>query len=486
MQKVDYKIAIIGSGFGGMNMAIQLIKNGINDFVIVEKSDNVGGVWRDNAYPGAACDIPSHLYSLKSDPYPYWSSLYAPRKEIYEYLQWVAKKYDLHKYTKFNSRATSACFNKEKGYWELGINNESTLKVNIVIPALGPLAIPAYPNIEGIDSFRGIKFHSALWDENVLIKGKKVAVIGTGASAVQLVPAVAKEAEKLYLFQRTASWVLPKMKGRYDAARQKRFEKFPILMRMERERIFWRQELLHFLFKNPGGFFSRQGKRFALSYLKRKIKDPELRKKLTPSFTIGCKRLLQTNSFYPALTQPHVEVITDAVQKITPTSIVSKGGKEHPVDIIIFSTGFHPGEVSHLNITTKSGKDIMEIWNGIPKAYKGITTHDCPNAFFLVGPNTGLGHNSIIHMIESQTDYIIKCIKHMEKNKFSTMEVKKDVEDTYMKKIYAALENSVWQKGGCSSWYKNDQGINYTLWPHSCTSYRKETSQVNFKDFLLN
>jgi cation diffusion facilitator CzcD-associated flavoprotein CzcO len=486
MKKADYKIAIIGSGFAGLNMAIQLMKEGINDFVIIEKSNNVGGVWRDNAYPGAACDIPSHLYSLKSDPYPYWSSLYAPRKEIYEYLQWVAKKHNIHKYTKFNSNASSAKFNKENSYWEIGINNESTITANIVVPALGPLAVPAYPKIDGIDSFEGIKFHSALWDEKVSIKNKKVAVIGTGASAVQLVPAIAKEASQLYLFQRTASWVLPKMKGRYDADRQKKFEKYPILMRIEREKIFWRQELLHFLFKNPGGFFSRKGKEFALSYMKRKIKDPELRQKVTPNFTIGCKRLLQTNDFYPALTQPNVGVITDGIQKITSNSIITNDGKEYPVDIIIFSTGFHPGEVSHLNITTKSGNDIMTVWKGIPKAYKGITTNDCPNAFFLVGPNTGLGHNSIIHMIESQTDYIIKCIKYMDKNKLKTLEVKKDAEDTYMKKIYAALENSVWQKGGCASWYQNEQGINYTLWPNSCTNYRKETSKVNFSDFIEN
>jgi cation diffusion facilitator CzcD-associated flavoprotein CzcO len=280
--------------------------------------------------------------------------------------------------------------------------------------------------------------------------------------------------------------VLPKLKGKYDAKRQKRFEKYPVLMLIERERIFWRQEFLHFLFKNPGGFFSKQGKRYALSYLNRKIKDPELRKKLIPDFTIGCKRLLQTNDFYPSLNNPNVEVITNVISSITQDSLITKDGKEYKVDIIVFGTGFSPGDVTGLNITTKSNLGIMDVWNGVPKAYKGIVTPDCPNAFFLLGPNTGLGHNSVIHMGESQANYIMDCIRFMDKNKVDELEVKKDAEDTYMKKVYKGLENSVWQKGGCASWYQNKDGINFTLWPHSCTSYRKETSTVNFNDFLIS
>jgi cation diffusion facilitator CzcD-associated flavoprotein CzcO len=484
MKKSDYKVAIIGSGFLGMNMAIQLIKEGITDFVILEASNDVGGVWRDNSYPGAACDIPSHLYSLKDAPNPYWSSLYSPRKEIYEYLQWVAKKFNLHKYIKFSSKATGTTYNKDDKNWTIGINNSSSITANLVIPALGPLAVPAYPNVKGIDIFEGIKVHTSQWNEQMEVAGKRIAVIGTGASSVQLVPELAKVAGKLYLFQRTASWVLPKLKGTYDAKRQKRFEKYPILMQLERERIFWRQEFLHFLFKNPGGFFSRQVKKFALSYLNRKIKDPELRKKLTPDFTIGCKRLLQTNDFYPSLNNPNVEVITDAITGITKDSLMTGDGREFKVDIIVFGTGFSPGDVAGLHIATKSNKSIMEVWNGVPKAYKGITTNDCPNMFFLLGPNTGLGHNSVIHMGESQAKYIINCIRFMEKNKVNALEVKKEAEDNYMKKVYKDLENSVWQKGGCASWYQNEQGVNFTLWPNSCTNYRKETSKVNFNDFI--
>lgn len=484
--KQDYEIAIIGSGFLGMNMAIQLLKENITNFVILEQSTEVGGVWRDNSYPGAACDIPSHLYSLKDVPNPNWSELYSGRKEIYEYLQSVADKKGLRKYIEFNARTTSASFDSKTNCWTIGLANGKSLTVQVIIPALGPLNVPSYPKIEGIDSFEGIKVHTSEWDVNMEIEHKKIAIIGTGASAIQAIPHLAKAAEKLTVFQRTAPWILPKLKGEYTASKKERFKKHPILMTIERERIFWRQEMLHFLFKKPGGLFSNQGKKFALSYLNRKIKDPELRAKVTPNFTIGCKRLLQTNTYYPALTRDNVSVITDSVVKITKDSLITKDGTEIKADIIVFGTGFHAGDVSGMNITTKSNRDILDVWNGVPRAYKGTVTFDCPNAFFLLGPNTGLGHNSVIHIGETQASYIMQCLMYMRKNNYKSIEVKKDAEDSYVADIYKQLESSVWQSGGCASWYQNEDGINYTLWPNSCTSFRKELKKVQLSDFTFN
>jgi cation diffusion facilitator CzcD-associated flavoprotein CzcO len=482
--KTDYQIAIIGSGFLGMNMAIQLLKNGISDFIILEQSGDVGGVWRDNSYPGAACDIPSHLYSLKDEPNPYWPKMFSDRKEIYSYLQTVAKKHNIARYTQFNSKVIGAKFDSANSCWELGIEGLKSIRVQFVIPALGPLNVPSYPKIAGIDAFEGIKVHTSQWDETLNFKDKNIAIIGTGASAVQAIPTLAKAANKLFVFQRTASWILPKLRDKYDEARQQKFAKFPLLMRFEREKIFWRQELFYFLFKKPDGKLSTQFKNFGLSYLKNKVKDPELRQKLTPDFTIGCKRLLFSNEYLPALQQDNVEVINDSIERITTDSIITKTGKESKIDILVFATGFSPGDVNSLNISTKSNKSIMDVWNNIPRAYKGILTHDCPNMFFILGPNTGLGHNSVLHIGESQATYIVKVLLAMEKKQLKTIEVKKDAEDKYMKQVYSDLEKRVWQSGGCNSWYKNAQGVNFTLWPNSCTDYRREVASVKLNDFI--
>lgn len=472
--QLDASVIIVGAGFSGMAMAIALQKAGI-DFLLLEKGDEVGGTWRDNVYPGAACDVPSHMYCYSFEPHR-WSRSFAAQPEILDYTKNIAQKYNLYPNIRFNTEITGAHFQDDSNTWQVNTASGQTLRARAVVSARGALHIPSYPNIKGLHDFKGITMHSARWDNSVELQGKRIAVIGTGASAIQVVPEMAKVAGELFVFQRTPAWVIPKADFAFKEHTKDKYEQKPLARMWYRNKIYWILEA------NAAGFvldprLMKVGQKLAYKNLK-KVKDEATRKALTPDYTMGCKRVLLSNTFYPTFNQDNVHLVSGAVTEIRKNSIVSNG-QEYPVDVIIFCTGFDvTNQVNQFDITGRHGKSIRNHWKNGMHAYLGISSHDFPNAFFLLGPNTGLGHNSIIFMIETQAKYIAKALGYMQKNQLEYLEVKQQAEDEFVADIQKQSANSVW-KSGCNSWYLDDRGRNTTLWPSFTFMYWLKTVQFN-------
>ncbi len=479
--RLDASVIIIGAGFSGMAMAIELQKAGI-DFLILEKGDEVGGTWRDNVYPGAACDVPSHMYCYSFEPNR-WSRSFAAQPEILDYTKGIAHKYKLYPHIQFSAEVTSAAYQDEQSIWSVTLKNGQKRYARTVVSARGALHIPAYPKINGLNDFKGIKMHSAQWDHSVDLTGKRVAVIGTGASAIQVVPEMAKIASDLYVFQRTPAWVMPKADFAFKEETKNKYEKNALARLWYRNKIYWLLEA------GAIGFvldprMMKIGQKLAFKNLD-KVKDEAKRSALTPHYTMGCKRVLLSNTYYPAFNKENVHLVSGAVSGIKDNAVVS-GGKEYPVDVIIFCTGFDvTNQVNQFDISGKQGKNIQQHWKDGMHAYLGISSHDFPNAFFLLGPNTGLGHNSIIFMIESQAKYIAQALGYMKKHKLSALEVRKDVEDQFIEKIQKQSKNSVWQSG-CESWYLDGSGKNTTLWPSFTFMYWLKTRYFDASKYMSN
>ncbi|MBK8255221.1 MAG: NAD(P)/FAD-dependent oxidoreductase [Polyangiaceae bacterium] len=476
---------IVGSGFAGLAMAIALKKANIHDFVVLEKAGSIGGTWRDNVYPGCACDIPSHLYSFSFEPNPRWSATYSPQPEIRAYIEHCADKYDLRKHIQLNTEATGAVLHEKSGSWTVNTSDGKSLTARAVVGGLGPLHRFSFPNILGRETFQGKMFHSAGWDSSFDPAGKRIAVIGTGASAIQFVPELQKSAGRIHLFQRTAPWVLPRFEKNYTDFDKALFEKLPFAQRAFREFIFWTLEARGYGFvKNPN--FLKFMQRFAVRHIERSVKDPVLRAKLIPNYRMGCKRILMSNTYYPALSQPNVEVITDGIQKITPTGVVAGDGMERAVDAVIFGTGFDVHDyLGHLNVKGLGGADLGELWaREGAQAHMGTEINGFPNFYLLVGPNTGLGHNSMIYMIEAQVNHVLQCLLHVADRPNSLLNVRSDVQRSYNDELQARLRNTVWQTG-CSSWYLDSQGRNTTLWPGYCFQFQSITRRFQPSDYEM-
>lgn len=469
-------IVIIGSGFAGLCMGIRLKKAGIEDFVILERGAAIGGTWRDNDYPGCACDVQSHMYSYSFEPNPSWSRMFAPQREIRAYIERVAAKYELLPHVRLNQNMTGARYDERTKTWDVAIEDGTHYRADVLVAATGGLSNPAYPSIAGLDSFQGEKFHSAHWNHGYDLTGKRVAVIGTGASAIQFVPQIQPKAGKVHLFQRTAPWVLRKPDRPVTGLERFLFDKLPFTQRLARRAIYWKCEARVLgIVKNPR--FMDQAKHMALDYLHGVVKDPALRAKLTPNYAMGCKRILMSNDYYEALVQPNVEVVSDGIREVRAHSVITEDGVEREVDAIIFGTGFTAQTpVKPGMIVGKGGVDLVERWAGAPEAYKGATIDGYPNFFFLVGPNTGLGHNSMIYMIESLSTYIVDAIVQMRDKGWGTVEVRPDALRAYNDQLQAKVEGTVWQVGGCKSWYQNDAGRNTALWPDFTFNFRKQTA----------
>ncbi len=482
IEEVD--VAIIGTGFAGLGMAIQMKKDGMNNFVVLEKAADLGGTWRDNHYPGCACDVPSHLYSFSFEQNPNWSETYSPQPEIWEYLRSCANKYNLMDHIRFNKEVVKSEYQESDGRWRIPTADGQVISARSMIAATGGLSRPAYPNIKGLDTFKGEMFHSQDWNHDYDFKDKRVAVIGTGASAIQFVPQVAKSAGHLDLFQRTPPWIMPKLNRKFSDLEHTVFGKVPFVQKGLRTALYWVMEtqVLGFVV-NPKlmkglEFISRK-------HFERQIPDAELRAKVMPNYTIGCKRILYSNNYLPALTRPNVSVVTDGVAEITPTGIKTQSGELREADCIILGTGFQAtSPVPRGAIFGKGGVDLLDRWDATGmQAYKGTTVSGFPNMYFIVGPNTGLGHSSIVFMIESQVNYIMKALRTVKAKSLKSIDVKPAVMDDFNNKLQSKLQGAVWSKGGCASWYLDTNGKNSTLWPNFTWKFRLETKDFDLGDY---
>ena len=476
------RVLIIGAGFGGIGLAIRLQQAGIHDYLILEKAADVGGVWRENSYPGAACDVPSHLYSFSFEPKADWTRKYAPQAEILGYLRHCADKYGLRQRIRFGSEAVEAQFSEPDGLWSVRCADGEELRAQALVCATGQLSRPLYPRIPGLDSFRGKAFHSARWDHQVELRGKRVAVIGTGASAIQFVPQIAPEVGELLLFQRSAPYVIAKPDRPY-ADWERRFKaRFPWLQRLDRGLKYIQHESRVLAFAT----FPPLMKLMRLNFhwhLRRGIPDAQLRHRLIPDYPLGCKRILISNDYYPALARDNVKVVDQGIREVTEDAVVTRDGQRHPVDVVIFGTGFAATEfLAPMRIQGLGGRWLEQAWTEGAEAYKGISVSGFPNLFILYGPNTNLGHNSIVYMLESQFPYVLACLRRLREQGLRYLDVKAEVQSAYNQRLQHALQHTVWE-GGCDSWYKTASGRNTNNWPGYTFLYRRQTQQPEFADY---
>jgi len=470
----DCSVLIVGAGFAGLGMAIRLKQAGIDDFVVLEAATGVGGTWRDNHYPGCACDVQSHLYSFSFEPWPRWTRDFAPQKEILEYLEHCTDKYGVRPHIRFGARVNKGRFDERSGEWELTTTDGRTFRARVVVSGTGPLSRPQLPDIPGLSSFEGKTFHSARWDDSFSLAGKRVAVIGTGASAIQIVPNIAPEVGKLFVYQRTAPWVMPKPDGPIAAWKQALYERAPVFQKAARARIYWTRELLALGFVvEPRILKLAEG--LGRRYLARSVADPALRARLTPTYRMGCKRVLPTNEYLPALQRDNVELVTDGIAEVRPHGIVTKDGTERDVDAIVLATGFEAAEqVAPFEVHGRDGRELNEVWRDGAEAYLGTTIAGFPNLFLLIGPNTGLGHSSMIFMIESQVAYVLDAIRTMRARRLKLVDLRAEAQQRYNERIQKRLEGTVWSSG-CMSWYLTRTGKNTTIWPGFTFEFRWKT-----------
>lgn len=477
-------ICIIGSGFAGLCMGIQLKKAGIDSFVILEKADNVGGTWRDNTYPGAACDVPSHLYSFSFELNPSWSRKFSPHDEIQAYLEHCVEKYELLPHIRFGTEVSEARFDATLGRWEVGTKGGETLYARVLIPAVGQLSRPAYPSIPGLDGFTGTAFHSARWDHDYDFEGKTVAVIGTGASAIQFVPQIAKKAKHVHVFQRSAPWILPKPDRAFTGLEKRLFSRVPGLAKAYRGSIYCGMEWRAVGFQGFAPLMKAVGWQ-AMRHLKQTIADPELRDKLTPDYRIGCKRVLLSNDYYPTMARDNVSLVTDGIVRIEGNAVVTDDQVWREVDAIVFGTGFKASEfLAPMRITGLEGRDLNQEWRDGAEAYKGISVAGFPNMFILYGPNTGLAHNSIVYMIESQVRYVMDGLRTLKDRPAAYLDVRDDVQTRYNTWIQSQIDDSPWQD--CQSWYRAEGGKNTANWPGFTFVYRAKTRHADLRDYELH
>lgn len=478
-----HHIAIVGSGFAGLGMAIKLKQESIEDFVILERADGLGGTWRDNTYPGCGCDVPSHLYSFSFAPNPGWSRTFSRQPEIWEYLRAVSRRYGIDPHIRYRHEVTGAQWDAQAERWEVQ-TSAGPLTADILIAGPGPLSDPKLPDIPGIESFAGEMFHSARWKHSYPLDGKRVGVIGTGASAIQFVPEIQPQVGQLSLFQRTPPWVVGSRDRPISGVEHAIYRALPGAQLAMRAAVYWARELFVIGFMRPRA--ESPGERMARRHLESQVPDPELRAKLTPNYRMGCKRVLISNDYYPALQQPNVELVTDAIREITPTGVLTADGTARDLDAIILGTGFHVTDMPVGNwVRGADGRSLTDTWKGSPQAYLGASVAGFPNLFLLVGPNTGLGHNSIVFMIESQLNHIMGCLRFMRRHGLHSFEVRADVQQRFNERIQRRLQGTVWNSGGCASWYLDENGNNTTIWPGFTWPFRRRTRHFRPAEYRL-
>ncbi|MET0473040.1 MAG: NAD(P)/FAD-dependent oxidoreductase [Mycobacterium sp.] len=483
---VHTRAVIIGSGFSGLGMGIALQRQGV-DFVILEKADEIGGTLRDNTYPGCACDIPSHMYSFSFEPKPDWRHMWSFQPEIFDYLKGVAEKYGLRRYVRFGSHVDRAHWDDAEMRWHVFTDTGQEYVAQFLVSGAGGLHIPLIPDIEGRSEFQGAAFHSAQWDHAVDIAGKRVAVIGTGASAIQLVPEIANEVAELQVYQRTPPWVMPRPNNAFPEWTRRLFSDVPGARALMRAGIYWIHEGVGFAMTQQPRLL-KIGELLGRWNIRRSVADRELRRKLTPNYRAGCKRILNSDTYYRGIANPKTRVITEGISRMTPQGIVTADGEEHPVDVVVYATGFHVTDsYTYVDIKGAHGEDLVDRWNreGI-QAHRGIAVADMPNLFFLLGPNTALGHNSVVFMIESQIRYVADAIAAVDKARAQALAPSRDAQDAYNGELQHDLAKTVWNTGGCRSWYLDEHGVNRTLWSGMTWQYWLSTRRFKAGEYVFS
>jgi cation diffusion facilitator CzcD-associated flavoprotein CzcO len=479
-----HRVAIIGAGFSGLGMAIRLKQEGIEDFVVIERASEIGGTWRDNTYPGCQCDIPSVLYSYSFAPNPNWTRTYPLQAEIRDYLRRCATDFGVLPFVRFDHEVTGAAWDDDQRRWRVE-TSQGEITADVLVGGQGGLSNPSIPDIPGLERFEGKQFHSAQWDHEHNLDNERVAVIGTGASAIQFVPLIQPRVGRLHLFQRTPSWVMPDPDRPFTDFEHRLFDRVPAAQRALRGLVYLMMEAT-VLGTMVDKRLAKGLEAIARRHLRRQVRDPELRAKLTPSYTIGCKRITMSDSYYPALAQPNAEVVTDGIREVRERSIVTVDGTEREVDSIILGTGFHVHDHPGFErIRGRGGLTLGETWKGSPRAYLGSTIAGFPNLFLLVGPNSAGGFNSIIFTSEAHINYALRAIKAMDRHGLDTVEVRPEVYDAFAREAEQKLRDSVWNAGGCASWYLDPNGRNGVWWPGFMWRLWQRTRRFELDEYRL-
>jgi cation diffusion facilitator CzcD-associated flavoprotein CzcO len=467
-------LLIIGAGFAGLGMAIQLKRTGREDFILIERAADVGGTWRDNHYPGIACDVPSHLYSYSYLPNPDWTRVFSPGGEIQAYIRKCAEDEGILPHIHFNTDMLESRWDEAAKEWVVE-TSKGAYRAKILVTGTGHLADGHMPNIEGLDTFTGDVFHSANWDHSVDLKGKRIGVIGSGASAIQIVPEMQKLASEMVVFQRSAPYMVPRWDRAYSDGERRMCQRDPSVIDDMRSEIFWAGEFNFAQRRNIPRFLD-EAKIMAVEHREAHIKDPDLLAKLTPDYEIGCKRLLISNAYYPAISAENTTLEASALARVEGGQAIGASGTAHDLDVLVFATGFEAVRPPFATrIFGSEGISLDAHWDKGMQAYDSIAVHGYPNLFIINGPNTGLGHNSVVYIIEAQVDYILGALDHIDSQKVEVIEVKRAAEDAYMEKIDVMSQGTVWLAGGCKSWYVDERSGRLTLiWPDFAHSFRDE------------
>ena len=479
------EVLIVGAGFSGLCLGARLRQAGISNFLILEKAGSPGGTWRDNIYPGCACDVPSHLYSLSFAPRPDWTRIYPEQAELLGYIQGVIRRFGLGPHLRMDAEMTGADWDADAALWRVRTVDGERLNARVLVSATGALHAPDIPVLPGIEAFEGVAFHSARWDRAFDPSGKRIAVIGTGASALQFTPEIAPAARQVVVFQRTAPWVLPKLDRPVGRLERFAYRWVPGWRRAYRAWTYWRFELRALAMQGRPKVLERV-EALGRYQLESQVAGADLRARLTPGFRIGCKRILLSNDWYPTLQRDNVELVTRPVAEVRKGSIVDADGVERAVDAIIYGTGFAVARaLRNLPVRGAGGVALHEAWSETVRSYYGLAVAGFPNFFLMLGPNTGLGHNSQLIMIEAQARHVVSALNLMRRRRSRTIEVRPEAVERFDARLQTALAGSIWQTGGCRSWYQDERGRNPTLWPGFTFDYARKTSRARAGDYAF-
>lgn len=476
-------VIIVGAGFSGLGAAIRLREAGVRDPVILERSSRVGGTWRDNIYPGAACDIPAHLYSFSFAPRADWTTVYPAQWEIQRYLESLVDEHDLRGLIAFDQEVTEAAYEPAEARWRVTTGDGRRRTADVLLMCGGPLSNPRIPDLPGVGAFAGPAFHTATWDHDVDLAGRRVGIVGTGASAIQVVPRIVDRVGSLHVFQRTPPWVIPQWNRSFSGVERWAFRSVPGLRAAFRQGVYWQKEVRVLGFKRDH-LMMRLMESYAAWHMRRAVTDPALRAKLAPDYRMGCKRILLSNEYYPALTRGHVEVVDEPVEAVTPAG-VRAGGRDVDLDVLVYATGFLVGEpLGRTTVVGADGRRLADVWRARISAYNGTTVPGFPNLFILLGPNTGLGHNSMVHMMESQYAYILDAVSRLRDPDVAAFDVRPEALTRWEREMERRTRRTVWASG-CSSWYLGDDGRNFTLWPGPTYEYRRRTAAFDERAYRV-